>query len=417
MSTPTGACPVTGAIPLSGPEFHIEPHEVYRRMRRERGPVVSVELPGGFPAWLIIGYRELHQVTSDPLLFPRDVSLWNQWGRVPEDWPLLPMVGQPRPSIYFTAGAEHQRHLAMVEPALDAVDHFELRRACEELADGLIDQFCGRGTADLVAEFAEALPVLALSRILGLADTDAADLVQVMKSLADGGADAHLGYARFAEHMARLVATKKQRPAGDLASVMLADPGEFTDEEYMNDLMAIMAAGQLPSADWIGSAMRLMLVDDRFAAALGGGRRSVGQAMSEVLWEEGPTSILCGRWAARDTRLADQTIRAGDMLLLGLAAANLDPHIRQSFTDGDTVPTGNNAHFAFSYGEYRCPFPAQQIAEIIARTGIEVLLDRLPDVDLAVPADQLTRRPSAFLRGMTSLPVRFTPVRPVGGSS
>lgn len=139
--------------------------------------------------------------------------------------------------------------------------------------------------------------------------------------------------------------------------------------------------------------------------------------MNEVLWEEGPTSILAGRWAARDTRLADKTIRAGDMLLLGLAAANLDPHVRQSFTDGGSVPTGNNAHFAFSYGEYRCPFPAQQIAEIIARTGIEVLLDRLPDVDLGVPADQLTRRPSAFLRGMTALPVRFTPVRPVGGFS
>ncbi|MFD4429200.1 cytochrome P450 [Nocardia sp. NPDC058497] len=419
MSTPTGtgACPITGAVPLSGPEFHIEPHEVYRRMRRDHGPVVAVELPGGFPAWLIIGYRELHQVTSDPLLFPRDVSLWNQWGRVPEDWPLLPMVGRPMPSIYFTAGAEHRRHLAMVEPALDAVDHYELRRACEELADQLVDGFCGRGAADLVAEFAEPLPVLALGRILGLPDHDGADLALTMKLIADGGADAHAALARFGEHMARLVAAKKARPGGDLVSLMLADPEPFTDEEYMNDLMAITAAGHLTTADWLGSSMRLMLTDDRFSAALGGGRRSVGQAMNEVLWEEGPTSILAGRWAARDTRLADQTIRAGDLLLLGLAAANLDPHIRQSFTDGDTVPTGNNAHFAFSYGEYRCPFPAQQIAEIIARTGIEVLLDRLPDVDLAVPAAQLTRRPSAFLRGMTALPVRFTPVRPVGGSS
>ncbi|MGS2805860.1 cytochrome P450 [Nocardia sp. MW-W600-9] len=419
MSTPTGAgaCPITGAVPLSGPEFHIEPHEVYRRMRRDHGPVVAVELPGGFPAWLVIGYRELHQVTSDPLLFPRDVSLWNQWGRVPEDWPLLPMVGRPMPSIYFTAGAEHRRHLAMVEPALDAVDHFELRRACEELADRLVDGFCGRGSADLVAEFAEPLPVLALGRILGLPDHDAADLALTMKLLADGGADAQAGHARFGEHMARLVAAKRARPAGDLVSLMLADPEPFTDEEYINDLMAITAAGHLTTADWLGSSVRLMLVDDRFAAALGGGRRSVGQAMNEVLWEETPTSVLAGRWAARDTRLADQTIRAGDLVLLGLAAANLDPHIRQSFTDGDTVPTGNNAHFAFSYGEYRCPFPAQQIAEIIARTGIEVLLDRLPDVDLAVPAEQLTRRPSAFLRGMTALPVRFTPVRPVGGSS
>nr|MDT0525446.1 cytochrome P450 [Streptomyces sp. DSM 41633] len=65
----------------------------------------------------------------------------------------------------------------------------------------------------------------------------------------------------------------------------------------------------------------------------------------------------------------------------------------------------------------RCPFPAQEIAEIIARTGIEVLLDRLPDLELAVPATELVRRPSAFLRGMTSRPVRFTPVRTTGDAS
>ncbi|MBF6370998.1 cytochrome P450, partial [Nocardia puris] len=108
-------------------------------MRRDHGPVVPVELVGGIPAWLVIGYRELHQVTSDPELFPRDVGRWNQWPNIPEDWPLLPMVGRPMPSIYFTAGGEHRRHLAMVEPALDAVDPFALRRTVEDLADRLID--------------------------------------------------------------------------------------------------------------------------------------------------------------------------------------------------------------------------------------------------------------------------------------
>ncbi|RJO79252.1 cytochrome P450 [Nocardia panacis] len=418
MSADTGGCPVVhGAVPLSGPRFHTDPHHLYREMRRDHGPVVAVELPGGVPAWLIIGYRELHQVTSDPELFPRDVALWNQWGNIAEDWPLLPMVGRPMPSIYFTAGAEHRRHVDMVEPAMETLDPFELRRDCEELADRLIDGFCGRGEADLVADFAVPLPVLIMARILGFPDEDGPDLAWAMKALADGGVDAQAGYVRFGEHMRRLLASKKARPGNDLVSRMLAHPGRFTDEEYILDLQAITAAGHLPTSDWIGNSVRLMLTDERFAAALGGGRRSVGEAMNEVLWEDTPTQILAGRWAARDTRLADKVIRAGDMLLLGLAAANADPHVRQHLTPGsEPVNTGNSAHFAFSYGEYRCPFPAQQIAEIIARTSIEVLLDRLPDIDLAVPAQNLVRRPSAFLRGMTSLPVRFTAVRAVGGT-
>src|SRR5262249_26276295 len=163
--------------------------------------------------------------------------------------------------------------------------------------------------------------------------------------------------------------SKKARPGADLTSRMLADPVPFTDQEYVLDLMAITAAGHLPTADWIANSMRLMLTDDRFAAALGGGRHSVGQAMNEVLWEDTPTQILAGRWAARDTRLGDKGIRAGDMLLLGLAAANADPHVRQQLAEGVApAHAGNNAHFAFGYGEYRCPFPAQEIAEIIART-------------------------------------------------
>ncbi|MGW3560422.1 hypothetical protein ACWDNT_24210, partial [Streptomyces sp. NPDC000963] len=75
---------------------------------------------------------------------------------------------------------------------------------------------------------------------------------------------------------------------------------------------------------------------------------------------------------------------------------------------------GNNAYLSFGHGEHRCPFPAQEVAETIARTGIEVLLDRLPDVDLAVAPEDLARRPSPWLRGLTALPVTYTPTPALG---
>ncbi|MGW5674594.1 cytochrome P450 [Streptomyces sp. NPDC003860] len=420
MTTPEpardGGCPVrsgdrAGAVPLSGPRFHTDPHQLYREMRREHGPVVPVELPGGFPAWLVIGYSEMHQVTSDPELFPRDVSLWNQWEKVPADWPLRPMIGQPMPSIYFTAGEAHRRHATLVGAALEEVDPVELRGVCEELADRLIDSFCGRGEAELLAEFAKPLPVLALARIVGFSDEEGAVLARVLGELADGGEGAQRAYLAYMEQMQRLVKAKRADPGDDVVSWMLANGEGFTDEEVMLNVKDVTAAGFLPTADWIGNTIRLMLTDDRFAAALGGGRHSIGQAMNEVLWEDTPTQVLAGRWAARDTFLSGRQIRSGDMLLLGLAAANADPLIQQQFAPSQG---GNSAHFSFSHGEYRCPFPAQEIAEIIARTGIEVMLDRLPDLDLAVPARTLVRRPSSFLRGMTAVPVSFTPIPPTG---
>ncbi|MER6119860.1 cytochrome P450 [Streptomyces sp. NPDC001743] len=418
--SPPPGCPAhAGAVQLGGTGFQTDPHAAYRAMRRDHGSVVPVELPGGFPAWLVIGYRELHQVTSDGELFPRDVGLWNQWPHIPEDWPLLPMVGRPLPSIYFSAGDEHRRHVRMVGPALEGADPFEIRSHCEQLADRLIDAVCSRGTADLVADFCEPLPVLVLARLVGFPDDEGGDIAQVLKDLADGGPDAQSAHQRFGEHMARLVAAKRAEPGDDVTSRMLACPEAFTDEEYMLDLMAITAAGHLTTADWVSNSLRLMLTEDEFADSMARGRRSIGEAMNEVLWEDTPTQILAGRWAVRDTQLGGQRIRAGDMLLLGLGAANTDPLIRQNMsgTGGAASQGGNGAHLAFSHGEYRCPFPAQEIAEIIARTGIEVLLDRLPDLQLAVPVGDLVRRPSAFLRGTTSLPVRFTPVRTTGDLS
>ncbi|MEV5147333.1 cytochrome P450 [Streptomyces sp. NPDC052727] len=395
------------AVPLSGPRFQTEPARLYREMRRDHGAVVPVLLDGDIPAWLVLGYRELHQVTGDPVLFSRDSDLWNQWENIPADWPLLPMIGHKQPSILYTVGERHRQRVAMISNALEAVDPFELRAHAERFADELIDALCAAGEADLVAQYAMLLPVRVLARLYGFPDEDGPGLVTALNDMIDGRERALAGQARLAASMGQLLADRKKEPAADVVSRMLADESGFSDEEIAQDLMVMMAAGHQPTADWIGNSLRLMLTDDRFAASLFGGRNSVAEAMNEVLWEDTPTQNVAGRWAARDTHLGGRRVNAGDLLLLGLQGANSDPQVR---TDASALTGGNNAHFSFGHGEHRCPFPAQEIAEVVARTGIEVVLDRLPDIDLAVPADSLTRRPSPWLRGLTRLPVRFTPV-------
>ncbi|MFJ5774253.1 cytochrome P450 [Streptomyces sp. NPDC093094] len=400
-------------VPLGGPRFQTEPARLYREMRREHGPVVPVLLDGDVPAWLVVGYRELHQVTGDPVLFSRDSDLWNQWDSIPGDWPLLPMIGRKQPSILYTVGERHRERAGMISDALEAVDPFELRSHCERFADELIDGLCGKGEADLVGEYAMLLPVRVLARLYGFSEEEGPALVAALNDMIDGRERAIEGQQYLAASMAALLAERQAAPARDVVSRMLADKGGFTPEEIAQDLMVMMAAGHQPTADWIGNSLRLMLTDTRFAASLFGGRNSVAEAMSEVLWEDTPTQNVAGRWASRDTRLGGRPIRAGDLLLLGLQGANDDPQVR---TDGATLTGGNQAHFSFGHGEHRCPFPAQEVAEVIARTAIEVVLDRLPDIDLTVPADSLTRRPSPWLRGLTALPVRFTPTPALGGT-
>ncbi|OEU92238.1 cytochrome [Streptomyces abyssalis] len=402
------------AVAMFGPRFITEDRgQLYRDMREQHGPIAPVTLIGDIPAWLVLGYRELHQITGNPGLFTRDSSVWNMWDRIPHDWPLTPMVGR-QPSILYEVGERHERRSALVSDALREVDPFELRHHSEQHADELIDAFCGRAEADLVAEYAKKLPALVLARLFGFSDEDATTLLPRINAVVDGSEGALEGRQHIQQAMGSLLRSRAITPAGDVATRMQTHPssGEFSSEEILEDMMVNIIAGHQPSADWIGNSLRLMLTDDRFAASLGGGRASVGEAMNEVLWEETPTQNIAGRWTTRDTQLAGKRIQSGDLLILSFAAANADPQIRP---DQHSFTGGNSAFFSFGHGSHRCPYPAQEIAEGIARTGIEVLLDRLPDVDLAVPEEELAWRPSPFLRGLEALPVTFTPTSAVGG--
>ena len=407
-AAPPAGCPAhPDAVPLSGPQYQQTPGELYREMRRQHGPVIPITLDGGVPAWLVLGYRELHHVTSNDQLFARDSRRWHAWDSIPPDWPLLPFVGY-QPSVLFTEGAEHRRRAGAISEALGGVDQFELRARCEHIADELIDAFAGSGEADLMADYAHLLPLRAVLWMCGANTTESHELVRDLTASLDvvEGEDPVQAYQRLQDRVHGLVRSKRKEPGPDIPSRMTEHPAGLADEEIVQDLISVVAAAQQPTANWIGNTLRLMLTDDRFAITLSGGRSSVGQALNEVLWEDTPTQNFIGRWAARDTQLGGRRIREGDCLVLGLAAANTDPQIRP---DSYAGAGGNQAHMSFSHGEHQCPYPAPELAEVIARAAVEVLLDRLPDVTLAVEPDELVWRPSVWMRGLAALPVEFTP--------
>lgn len=384
-----------------------DPAAMYEELRRQHGPVAPVLLHGDLPAWLVLGYRENLEVMKTPSKFSRDSRRWSafQEGRVPEDSPLLPMVGW-QPVCVFADGAEHARLRGAVVDGLAGFNRRGMRKYVTHHTRELVRGFARSGTADLVRDYAEPLPMLVVSRLLGMTPEEGPALVEPTLNLMRGTDSAAVSNAMVTEALQDLVARKKVQPGPDLASRLISHESDLTDAEIVEHLRLVLVAAHQGTVNLIAHTLRLMLTDSRFRGSLSGGHMTLPDALEQVMWDNPSINIVPGRWATGDTTLGGQAIRAGDMLLLCIAAANVDPEQRPDLS----VPVhGNRSHLALSAGPHECP--GGDIGRAIADTGIDELMSLLPDIRLAVEpheigitADWLTRRPS-------SLPVVFTPPR------
>jgi cytochrome P450 len=306
-----------------------------------------------------------------------------------------------RPNCLFTDGPVHARLRGAVTDSLDRIDAGALRGHVERSADTLIDHFAPAGEADLVDQYAKVLPLLVFNELFGCTPDIGARLVYGMSGIFDG-VDAEKANAELTRGVLDLIALRRRQPGADVTSWLLRHPAYLTDEELAHQLVVLMGAGTEPEQNLIANTLRLLLSDRRFAGDLSGGSLPVEDALDEVLWTDPPMANYAVTYPRQDLTFAGTHLPADQPVVISFAAANTDP---SRISDHRA---GNRAHLAWSAGPHTCP--AKGHARLIASVAIEKLLDRLPDLRLTVPADELHWRPGPFHRALSALPVRFPPV-------
>ena len=247
-----------------------------------------------------------------------------------------------------------------------------------------------------------------MTQLFGMPDEYGPALAAAVQDVLTGTDTAAASNDYITRTLTQLVERKRTDPGHDFPSKLIEHPSGLSDEEIREHLRLILTAANETTVNLIANALRMVLTDDRFRANLAGGHMTLPDAMEQVMWDEPPMMTLLGRWATSDTVLAEQPIAAGDMVLLGLGAANVDPAIRPDLA---ASVRGNRSHLAFSGGPHECP--GQHIGRAIADTAIDTLLTRLPDLQLSVPKDELEWNSSLMYRHLEALPVEFSPGRRV----
>jgi cytochrome P450 len=365
----------------------------------------------GDPAWQVTRYDEVKALLSDPRL-GRSHPEPEHAARASQSAIFGGPVGDPE-----TEHAAHVRMRRLLGPSFSARQMNQLRPRVRDLVAKLLDDL-GRRTppADFHEVVAFPLPALVICELLGVPFADRDDFRRWSDDAGHMGdaQRAQKGLLRLWEYMRALVDHKRGEPGDDVISHLIA----ASDEDGGDDLdgVAMLSAGLLfagheTTVAAIDHGVTLLLTNSGQRAALTADPALIAHAVEEILRSPSPAesdarerSDGLPRYAKTDIELGGVTIRAGDLVLLGLRAANRD---REHFTDPDRFDVGRspNPHMTFGHGPHFClgaPLARLELQELFT-----ALLRQYPGLALAVAVDQLRERDQLLTGGLEALPVTW----------
>jgi cytochrome P450 len=380
------------------------PHE-YATLREER-PVSRVRLDDGAEAWLVTGYRQAREVLGSRR-FSSDATK--------PGFPLPERLRAARASETFARTLirmdppEHTRYRRMLSPEFMIRRIEGMRPQVQGIADGLLEEMARRTPpADLVQAFALPLPSLVICELLGVPLSERPRFETMSRSLVTTPStpERFVEIAReFRLYMEDLVARRRAEPADDLLSRMIEweAAGDLTHDEVVDMGRLLLLAGHVTTANMIGLGVILLLEHPGALAELRADPALAANTVEEVLRHQ--TLIQGGlrRVAVEDAEVGGQRIRAGEGVIVLIAAANRDAALGHG--DEFDIHRGVRHHLAFGYGFHQC------VGQLLARVELQVALvsvaRRFPGLALAVPLDQVAVRDDGFLHGVRELPVTW----------
>ena len=395
--------------PLASPAA-LEPPAEWARLRREC-PVAHITFPSGDPAKLLTRHADVKQVLSDPR-FTRAldapdaarISATDSGG----------IFNSAMATVLPQTGEAHLRWRRQLSKWFTVKRMNELRDSIERMADGLIDDMIAKGQpADLKSGFAFPLPVWVICTMLGVPDADRnrfaewSDMLLNLDRYDQEVVTAGLG--AFWGYMNQHITEKRADLGDDILSALITgtdSAGEsMSDEALAATGIGLLMAGHETTANMIGKMVAMLLADrpnrwERLVAD----PSLVRTAVEETMRMDANSGLGMVRYLPVEAEVGGETLPKGTTVLCSMAAANRDEDV---FDDAESfdVTRSPNIHVSFGVGPHSCL--GQALARTELQTVLEVLLRRLPTLELAVEPGELVKLEGLIVGGLTEVPVRW----------
>jgi cytochrome P450 len=396
-------------------EFRLATHDTYARMREESPVHLQPGLDGETPIWFVTRYEDVVGVLADNERFVLDPAL----ALTPEELAALeedvPIGADPRVNENLLAkdGEDHRRLRRLVSKAFTPRMVEQLRPRIREIADDLIDRVAGRGSMELVDDFAFPLPITVIAELLGIPVDDQRRFREWSNSFVTPPVTPELREQafrhteEFVEYLDELFASRRAEPAEDLVSALVRaeDEGDrLSQNELYAMVVLLIVAGHETTVSLITNAVYALLTHSEQLAAVRADPGLLPAAVEELLRFDSPVERSITRWAATDVELGRRTIRRGEFVIAVLGSANRDPD-RFARPDELDLSRADNKHVGFGRGPHFCL--GAPLARLETEIALETLLRRLPNLRLAIAEDDLYWRPIPIFRSLAELPVAW----------
>jgi hypothetical protein len=399
----------TSALDLTDPAFVADPYPELARLRA-LGPLVRHT-----PTGLLLATT--HAAVTQTLRHRRLGRVWRdrEPAQVYEPFNTLHrnqmMENEPPAHTRLrrlVAGAFARGHVERMRPRVEAI--------ADQLLDDLDGAAAGGGEVDLIAGYAEPLPVAVIADLLGVPAGDRPalrDWSQAIVRMYEYGRTPEVEAAAvrastdFAAYVRDLAAHRRRHPGDDLLTDLLAstvaagDGGtRLSEDELVASVVLLLNAGHEASVNAFGNGIVALLGARDQLARLTSGEVPATVAVEELLRHDAPLQLF-ERTATADLELAGVPVPAGDKVAALLGSANRDAAV---FAEPDRLDVGRdpNPQVGFGAGVHFCL--GAPLARMELAIAVDRLLGRWPAPALAGPP---VRRPTFVLRGYREIRVHL----------
>jgi cytochrome P450 len=304
-------------------------------------PPTFDERHGGF--WTLTRYDEVRAAAADFATFSSADGVVLGLGR--KQRPFVPVeVDPPAAAVYR----------ALLQPLMTRAQLEAVRPAIEAQVAALVQVITEQGTADVVEELCEPLPVAAISALVGLTPAEGREMRELARRISAAGRDdSAAALAAFQAFLLDVLNERRRRPRDDHLSrlaVAHVEGRPVPDDVLVTLVQGLVLAGHHTSI----TALSFLLWRVAQLGLLGplAADPSLHAGAAQEALRLDPAIHLQGRRLLADVTVRGAAMKAGDYAILVFASANRD---EREFARPDEFDLRRPPHhLTFGYGIHRC---------------------------------------------------------------